>query len=104
MLYAIRIVDSGITVYYLLPPPFCVVPWSRVVQKTQRRAAVSRAARRLPMRKKTRVVIDSRSNSVGCSLVPLKMRTTVFDKKWARKLLLFAAFFVSLKLSKGSEF
>ena len=28
------IVDSGITMYYSLPPPFCFLPWSRIVQKT----------------------------------------------------------------------
>ena len=35
LLYAIRIVDSGIAMYYSLPPPFCFLPWSRIVQKTQ---------------------------------------------------------------------
>ena len=35
LLYAIPIIDSGIAMHYSLLPPFCFLPWSRIVQKTQ---------------------------------------------------------------------
>ena len=34
LLCAIRIVDSAFAMHYALPPPFCFVPWSRIVYKT----------------------------------------------------------------------
>ena len=34
LLYAIRIVDSGIAMYYSLPPQFCFLPWSADLHKT----------------------------------------------------------------------